>query len=153
MDLLCCVLLTVCFIGWIVVLILSAISGNPQVLYRATDYKGNICGSSSATDTEGTAYAANEGNFPNNLKKAKYGVMPRLVDDFVAQLARTSNEMTLTMPAITTMCAESCPKQGAVFCNYKFLDEMAAADGNKWATNPLSDTENPSPAELSYRRL
>ena len=87
------------------------------------------------------------------MKNAKYGVMPRLVDDFVAQLARTSSEMTLTMPVITTMCAESCPKQGAVFCNYKFLMDMAAADGNKWATNFLSDTENPSPAGLVTEAL
>ena len=58
--------------------------------------------------------------------------------------------MTLTMPVITTMCAESCPKAGAVFCNYDFLDKMSAADGKKWSTNPLSDTEKSKSSELSY---
>ena len=139
-DWFCCFLLTLMFLGWIVILILSAMNGNPQVLYRATDYKGNICGSSLApTDTEGTPYAEDKGNFPKNLKDAKYGVMPRMVDDFVAQLARTSKDMTLTMPVITTMCAESCPKSGTVFCNYEFLDKMSAAAGTKWATNPLPE--------------
>ena len=90
-DWLCCFLLTMAFIGWVAILVISAINGNPQVLYRATDYRKHMRQLFvNQWIRKARPMRKNKGNFPTNLDKAKYGVMPRLVDDFVAQLSRTS---------------------------------------------------------------
>ena len=130
-DVLCLIILIVCFVVWLIVLGVSAMLGKPEVLYRATDYKGNVCG--------GTQYTAVAGEFPTNLATAKVGVMPRLIDDFITESYRTYSTSSLSMPVVTTMCAEKCPVVNDVFCDYAFLNEMHAKLGANgiWQTNPL----------------
>ena len=77
--------------------------------------------------------------FATNYATAKVGVMPRLIDDFITESYRTYSTSSLSMPVVTTMCAEKCPVVNDVFCDYAFLyemDDMLGAQGI-WQTNPL----------------
>ena len=62
-DVLCLIILIFCFVLWLIILGISASMGKPEVLYRATDYNGNVCG--------GTQLKVVDGEFPTNLAKAK----------------------------------------------------------------------------------
>lgn len=130
-DVLCLIILIVCFVVWLIVLGVSAMLGKPEVLYRATDYKGNVCG--------GTQLTVVGGEFATNYATAKVGVMPRLIDDFITETYRTYSTSSLSMPVVTTMCAAKCPVVNDVFCDYAFLDEMHSLLGAQgiWQTNPL----------------
>jgi hypothetical protein len=145
-DILCLLLMLFFVVLWIVLLAVAFVEGKPEVLYRATDYHGNICGSEAAATTK-------DGEFPVNLKAARVGVMPRLIDDFILEAKRTTENMAISMPVVTTMCAEECPKSGAVFCDYSFLQRMASEAGEVWATNPLVDTKPKEPKTQALRIL
>lgn len=145
-DILCLLLILFFIVLWIVLLVVAFVEGKPQVLYRATDYHGNICGSAvKATNTAG--------EYPVNLKEARVGVMPRLIDDFILEAKRTTENMAISMPVVTTMCAEECPKSGAVFCDYSFLQRMVAESGETWSKNPLVDTDLKKPKTQVMRIL
>ena len=93
--------------------------GKPEVLYRATDYKGNVCGQYLKTDN--TFY---NGNAPyGTITELGVGVMPRLVDDVIS----SSYRQTMSLPVITTQCAKKCPKQGGSILFLRF----PSADGRR----------------------
>ena len=129
-DVLCLIILIFCFVIWLIILGVSATMGKPEVLYRATDYNGNVCG--------GTQLKVVDGGLPTNLAKAKVGVMPRLIDDFITESYRTYSTSSLSMPVVTTMCAEKCPVVNDVFCDYILyeMDDMLGGKGI-WQTNLL----------------
>ena len=51
---------------------------------------------------------------------------------------RTLDSSSLSMPMITTMCAEKCPKVGEVFVTMDFLAIMFAATTNHMGPKPFS---------------
>ena len=64
--------------------------------------------------------------------------MPRLIDDFITESYRTYSTSSLSMPVVTTMCAEKCPVVNDVFCDYAFLANVDRLGGKGiWQTNPL----------------
>ena len=134
-DCLCCVLF-VLFIGaWFGLLAFAFVKGKPEVLYRATDYEGNVCGQYLQTDN-----TFENGNAPYDpITKLGVGVMPRLMDDLISSSYRPS----MSLPVITTQCAEKCPKQGEVFCSYDFLQRLTGEIGGEgiWRSNPITSEE------------
>ena len=134
-DCLCCFLFILFLSGWFGLLVFAFIKGRPEVLYRATDYKGNVCGQYLQTDN-----TFDNGKAPyDTITELDVGVMPRLVDDLIS----SSYRQTMSLPVITTQCAKKCPKQGEVFCSYEFLQRMDSEVGGKgvWRSNPISDVE------------
>jgi choline transporter-like protein 2/4/5 len=139
-DCLCLVIFLIFLSGWLGLMIFSMIKGKPEVLYRATDYEGNVCGEYLNTNP---AKSFEKGTAPSqDITTLKVGVMPRLVDDLMAEAFRATSEMSLAIPVITTQCAAKCPAQGDVFCSYDFLQRMDAmvGGGGIWKENPLTDS-------------
>ena len=78
-DCLCLVIFLIFLSGWLGLMIFSMIKGKPEVLYRATDYEGNVCGEYLNTNP---AKSFEKGTAPSqDITTLKVGVMPRLVDD------------------------------------------------------------------------
>ena len=109
--------------------------GKPEVICRATDYKGNVCGKYLNVDN-----SFEKGTAPKDkIEDLKYGVMPRLVDDLMSEVS-TSSSMSL-VGNYNAMC-KKMSSQGAVFCSYEFLQRMNDMVGGQgaWANNPITET-------------
>lgn len=150
-DCLCLVIFILFLCGWFGLLAVGIMYGKPEVLYRATDYNGNICGEYVATGNtfkDGKAPPFNDKEKDSDgaeftdattIAKTKYGAMPRLVDDILAaSLQAASGDFSL--PNITTVCVEKCPSIGDIICKYDLIEKVNRQAGNNRLTaNPITN--------------
>jgi hypothetical protein len=136
-DALCIIVFLFAFVGWMVLLGFSVTKGKPEIITHSTDYKGNVCGVYLGKNKKGTENSWKEGTAPHvDIKKAKKGVFPRMVDDFVRLIPTDATDLpSVSDISITTFCAEECPKKGSIFCTYKYSKEQAEKKG--WESSPL----------------
>ena len=138
-DALCIIVFLFAFVGWMVLLGFSVTKGKPEIITHSTDYKGNVCGVYLGKNKKGTENSWKEGTAPHvDIKKAKKGVFPRMVDDFVRLIPTDATDLpSVSDISITTFCAEECPKKGSIFCTYKYSQEQAEKGDETWESIPL----------------
>lgn len=133
-DCLCILIFLVFFLGWIGMLVVGILYGKPEIITHSTDYEGNVCGFQLGTDN-----SWEKGTAPKmDITKAKKGVFPRLLDDFL-RIPGVFDETSISDLTVTTMCAEECPVEGDIFCTYKFSKKMATKDAD-YANSPLTSS-------------
>lgn len=154
-NILCTICFAVALLGWMICLILATISGKPQILFYSIDSFGNTCGfsesnkvtvlSSDGSTTIERTNTFEDGTAPSNLKAAKVGVYPRIVDDVAAQVTAYASDGKADIK-FTTYCVDSCPSAGDIVCSYTFLNRYNGSSVSG-ITNPI----NPVTADSVFR--
>ena len=118
-DCLCLILFGLFLAGWMGLLGFGLAKGRPEVMYRATDYDGNVCGEFLSTTAKNNFF-----DDRSPIKDYKFGAMPRLVDDFLLMATSKTNGTR-----ITTVCTDSCPVIGDIVCTYDFIKKLKDSTG------------------------
>ena len=108
-DILCCVILILFFIVWMVIVGIGVHFGSPYSLVYGSDYEQNICGY--ACDTSASECPA------DRITSLKYAHYPRIMEDLLAQYSTIS---TGTVPKFYAVCVDQCPQQRDIVCGYNF---------------------------------